>query len=357
MAERLDTVIDRLVEYVQRAGKVSLTDASHVLGLNKNEVEELADLLAKSGLIELQYGLSEIILVAKKPGSHDNSETNLILKKKPGLKPGQEEDSEIVTAAKSLEMDVSKERSSILFIESDAKQRLEKVQQFVSRLEGKKELTNEEADYLAGESELFLKEMKQFETSLENLRMKAIDFQEQILLMKSRIKSLPKIGPKKYVVKETVSSEIKSALGGGLNPQFFLPKLPPMRLPSLPNFSGKPKPVQVQSQPNPPQIQPNPQQGNSKPQPKPEQSNATQSSKTAEAPIIVSKHLVKPSAKKVLKTFKQEPERNAVKKQVKQAKQERPSIAANQVKQVKPLALPVKPVSLLKTKNKKKRLR
>lgn len=330
MVERLDTIIDRLVEYVQSSGKVTLTDASHVVGLNKNEVEELADLLAKSGLIELQYGLSEIILVAKKPGS-DKTETNLILKKKGGAK--EKEDSEIVTQAKSLAKDVSKEKSSISFIESDAKQRLEKVQQFVQRLEGKKELTNEEADYLYGESDLFLKEMKQFETSLDNLRMKAVDFQEQILLMKSRIKSLPKIGPKKYVVKESVASEIKNALGSGINPQLFLPKLPPLRLPALPSFPSKQKAGQTtQNQAiagSPQSVQP----------------------KETIQPIIVSKATAKPASKK-------ESLKKTVKKQVKQAPvKQKKKIQPVLAKAVKPVVKLVKPVSLLKTKNKKKQLR
>jgi len=55
MKETLETVIDKLVSYVQENGSVSVTMASKMLAMDPSEVEKLAEILAASGLIEVKY--------------------------------------------------------------------------------------------------------------------------------------------------------------------------------------------------------------------------------------------------------------------------------------------------------------
>jgi DNA repair exonuclease SbcCD ATPase subunit len=59
----LTTGVDQLVELVNSKGKVSIREAAKSLGVSANNVEELALVLEKSGLVELQYALTKTYIV------------------------------------------------------------------------------------------------------------------------------------------------------------------------------------------------------------------------------------------------------------------------------------------------------
>ncbi|MFH0971892.1 MAG: hypothetical protein V1835_04985 [Candidatus Micrarchaeota archaeon] len=62
---KLDTSIDRLVEFVTLKKSCTVDDASKSLGMPSKQVEELAEILAESGLIDVRYEFSGIRLTPK----------------------------------------------------------------------------------------------------------------------------------------------------------------------------------------------------------------------------------------------------------------------------------------------------
>ncbi|MBI5224671.1 hypothetical protein HY989_02280 [Candidatus Micrarchaeota archaeon] len=62
---KLDTSIDRLVEYVKLKKSCTVDDAAKSLGVPSKQVEELVEILAESGLIDVRYDFSGIRLSPK----------------------------------------------------------------------------------------------------------------------------------------------------------------------------------------------------------------------------------------------------------------------------------------------------
>src|SRR5271157_670934 len=67
VSEKVETVIDRLVEYVQKKGKVDVKEAANAMALEKDQVEELAEVLKESGMMDISYTLLGTFLIAKEP--------------------------------------------------------------------------------------------------------------------------------------------------------------------------------------------------------------------------------------------------------------------------------------------------
>ncbi|MEK6954577.1 MAG: hypothetical protein AABX01_06200 [Candidatus Micrarchaeota archaeon] len=71
---KLDTSIDRLVEYIKMKKSCTVDDVSKALGMGAKQVEELSEILAESGLIDVRYEFSGIRLfpkIVKKEGLDD----------------------------------------------------------------------------------------------------------------------------------------------------------------------------------------------------------------------------------------------------------------------------------------------
>ncbi|HLC47944.1 MAG TPA: hypothetical protein VJI13_02620, partial [Candidatus Norongarragalinales archaeon] len=62
---KLDTSIDRLVEFVRLKGSCTVDDAAKSLGLASKQIEELSEILAESGIIDVRYEFSGIRLSPK----------------------------------------------------------------------------------------------------------------------------------------------------------------------------------------------------------------------------------------------------------------------------------------------------
>lgn len=71
---KLDTSIDRLVDYVKLKNSCTVDDAAKSLGIPVKQIEELSEILAESGLIDVRYDFSGIRLspkIVKKEAGED----------------------------------------------------------------------------------------------------------------------------------------------------------------------------------------------------------------------------------------------------------------------------------------------
>ncbi len=62
---KLDTAIDRLVEFVKLKRSCTVDEAAKSLGMDSKQIEELSEILAESGLIDVRYEFSGIRLFPK----------------------------------------------------------------------------------------------------------------------------------------------------------------------------------------------------------------------------------------------------------------------------------------------------
>ena len=69
--EGVKTVIDELLDYVEKKGKVSTKDASHKFKVSENKIEEWANILEEGGLIKIDYPLMGKAILIK--GDKDDS--------------------------------------------------------------------------------------------------------------------------------------------------------------------------------------------------------------------------------------------------------------------------------------------
>ena len=60
--ENIETVIDRILDFVNRSGKVPLGDAAAAVARPANQVEKLALLLEEKGLLEVHYEITGVKL-------------------------------------------------------------------------------------------------------------------------------------------------------------------------------------------------------------------------------------------------------------------------------------------------------
>ncbi|MBU1197070.1 hypothetical protein KJ765_01010 [Candidatus Micrarchaeota archaeon] len=70
---KLDTSIDRLVEFIRLKKSTTVDEAARALSLSQKQVEEIAEVLAESGLIHLKYEFSGIRLSPQLVQKHDVS--------------------------------------------------------------------------------------------------------------------------------------------------------------------------------------------------------------------------------------------------------------------------------------------
>jgi Mn-dependent DtxR family transcriptional regulator len=62
MRKYIETGPDRLLELVQKKGKVSVQEVATALKVSKELVEEWAVILDKKGLIKIDYGVTKMTL-------------------------------------------------------------------------------------------------------------------------------------------------------------------------------------------------------------------------------------------------------------------------------------------------------
>lgn len=177
--EDLETVIDRLLDYVQTNKSVTLNAASKALALNANQVERLALLLEESELMEVQYTIFGVRLVPRHPGEEDEASKREEAKRKV---------SEILRQTQSLEREVMTAEHLLGFMERDIVRRLEVAGDLLEALEKKKNYTPAELEFVRKELDLLSKQLDAFSSEVKQLNDKELAFYSEIDDFRQRLR-------------------------------------------------------------------------------------------------------------------------------------------------------------------------
>ena len=175
MKERIETVIDRLLEYVTLNGNVSIKKTSAALGLEPAQVERLALLLEENGLMQVRYGLFGATLTVKEVREEKQKSA----------------DSESrVKKAQKLEEEILKTENLMAFFEKDLERRIIQAEELLDELEKKAEFTSEELELIRKEVDAALGQLAAFSDQIRELGEKEQAFYEKLISFKQKISKI-----------------------------------------------------------------------------------------------------------------------------------------------------------------------
>ena len=187
--ERVETTIDRLVDFVQKKGKVSMKEAAKSLALEISQVEELADVLQESGLIEVKYGITGVSLLSKKISREQAKES---------VKKLKEDTEKIRGLAIVIAKDILDSEQSFEFADENIEKRLIKDEEMISILERDvKNASVGDMEYLIKEAVELEKVNKKFSEEVKHLRDRIINFNKKIKELESEARKAEeeRLGP------------------------------------------------------------------------------------------------------------------------------------------------------------------
>lgn len=176
MKERIETVIDRLLEYVRLNGRTSLSQAASALGLQAEQAERLALLLEEHGLIEVRYGVLGITLYDR----------GILAQKK--AEPGAK--SLAVQQAQELEAEILKTENMVQFFEKDLERRILRAEGILVELEKKDNLSRRELDVVRKEVDAALGQLAAFSSEVQELSEKEQRFYRKLTTFRQKIERL-----------------------------------------------------------------------------------------------------------------------------------------------------------------------
>ncbi|OIO28752.1 hypothetical protein COU39_00185 [Candidatus Micrarchaeota archaeon CG10_big_fil_rev_8_21_14_0_10_60_32] len=179
--EDLETVIDRLLDYVRTNKKVSIRDASRALALSQGQVERLAMLLEESELMEVQYTIFGVKLVPRYPEPEEEATRIEAAKRKA---------SEILKQTQALEREVMTSEHLLNFMEHDIIRRLNAAGVLLNGLEGKRNYTPAELEFVRRELEALSKQLVAFRSEINALREKEASFSGDVQDFRDRLKMM-----------------------------------------------------------------------------------------------------------------------------------------------------------------------
>lgn len=184
---KLDTSIDRLVEYVKLRKSCSVDDAAKSLGLPSKQVEELSEILAESGLIDVRYEFSGIRLFPK-----------MVKKEVDDLKLDKDKKFNIYDRIENIRKELMDAENMFVFSEKDIRRKVENAKAHFREIE-KLDLSSENPGAVKSKIADLDSSIKVFEEKIDSLEKSALDmrkevdaFEEQLDKQKSQ-KSLLKI--------------------------------------------------------------------------------------------------------------------------------------------------------------------
>lgn len=177
----IETSIDRLLNYVRAKGQVELYSAAQAMALPPAQVEKIAGMLEQSGLLEVRYRLTGILLVAK---DHAQPEQKVALERKASVLKEQEQ---------RLEREVKDSERLVEFVEEDLMKRLHSAENALTEIENTGEFTEEELrtlreeiDTLRVEVDAVRQRTKLLEHEEEEFLQRLTQFSHQLNMLKSR---------------------------------------------------------------------------------------------------------------------------------------------------------------------------
>lgn len=176
---RLDTPIDRLVEYVKLKKSTTVEEAAKALSLPSKEVEELAEILAESGLINLRYEFSGIRLTPKLVKAED-------------AKPGEAgaKGRGVLERVNSVEQELKSASDMFAFSEKDISRRVEAVRSHFKEIESL-EVKDEEVEPLKRKTLALMSQTRVLEDNVEALRKQAAGVEQEMASFQQRLEAHP----------------------------------------------------------------------------------------------------------------------------------------------------------------------
>jgi chromosome segregation ATPase len=175
--EDLETVIDRLLDYVRTNKLCTLNQAAKALALGPYQVEKLALLLEESELMEVQYTLLGVKLAPRFPEKEEE-------KKKAEVKAKA---SLILQQTQALEKEVSTSEHLLEFMERDITRRLETARGLIQQLDRKKDYSQAELAFVKKETEGLSKQMIAFSARLAELKAHEESFGKDVEKFEARL--------------------------------------------------------------------------------------------------------------------------------------------------------------------------
>ncbi len=218
----IETVVDRLLDYVRANGQVSAKKAAKALGLNVAQVEKIALLLEDSNLLEVQYGFSGVVLDSRPPKKRDSFSSpstkvpksnskydNLPIPTNPTYSPVSESASQdnVDFELKKLEREVLTADNLINFFERDITRRTSLIESLITDLEKRNDYTEEELTQAKKEMATALSQLESFQSEINKLNKRQSHLHSKILEFSMRLKSL------KATVNSLPNSKSKSSSG------------------------------------------------------------------------------------------------------------------------------------------------
>lgn len=182
MKEDIETVIDRLLDFVQTNGRVRLNAAARALALKPAQVEKLALLLEENDLLEVRYTFTGISLVEKEFEEKQRERVKTGDAKKRATK--------ILRDIKSLEREVMTSEHLLEFIEKDITRRLKKAELTLKELSKAKEYTASELEYVKNEVNAVDKQLNAFDNEIIQLKKARTEFDVHVKAFEARLSKL-----------------------------------------------------------------------------------------------------------------------------------------------------------------------
>ena len=179
--EDIETVIDRLLAYVQANNAVSLNDAAKAMALPETQVEKLALLLEEEGLVNMKYSLTSTKIVSKEFTESQAAKA----KEKLAVRPDA-----VVSESEEAEREVMTAETLLSFIERDITRRLQEAERRLLSLEAKEAYSPEEYKQLEKELRIILQQAAMFEDEVGKLKAREIELRDLVLAFQKRLETV-----------------------------------------------------------------------------------------------------------------------------------------------------------------------
>ncbi|MFH1056277.1 MAG: hypothetical protein V1717_00550 [Candidatus Micrarchaeota archaeon] len=177
--EDIETVIDRLYDFVNANKNTTVKDAAQVLSLPEEQVEKLAFLLEDSELIEVRYSLTGATLVSK-------------TKLQPNAVSEEEAKETAVGKAGLLEEQVENAEGIAEFMEKDLMRRLKDAEANLKALESQKVISPDQVQTLEKEMEFISQRLLSFEEAIKKIEVRGGGLSEEVEVFQKRLRILEK---------------------------------------------------------------------------------------------------------------------------------------------------------------------
>jgi hypothetical protein len=173
---KLDTSIDRLVEYVKLRKSCTVDDVSKSLGMPSKQIEELSEILAESGLIDIRYEFSGIRLFPK------------IVRKETDepIKGKAEKKQTVYDRIESIKRELSDTENMFIFSEKDIRRKVENAKAHFREIE-KLDLSGENIPTLRIKIGELEGSIKIFEEKVDSLEKAALEMRKEVDVFQSQL--------------------------------------------------------------------------------------------------------------------------------------------------------------------------